>query len=80
MFPLENKTLTLKLIYYVALANNNIKRSELAMPKYGKTFLAPIAVIPLLMKYALKLPGKSWKPQTWFVSHCQCRGKLNVCY
>ena len=42
MFPLENKTLALELIYYVALTNSNIKRSELAMPKYGKPFLALI--------------------------------------
>ena len=45
MFPLENKTLALKLIYYVALINNNIKRSELAMPKYAKTLLALILLV-----------------------------------
>lgn len=39
MFPLENKTLAMNLIYYVAAAINNIKRSELTMPKYAKSFL-----------------------------------------
>ena len=40
MFPLENKTLAMNLIYYVAAAINNIKRPELIMPKYAKSFLS----------------------------------------
>jgi len=58
MFPLENKTLAMNLIYYVAAEMNNIKRSELTMPKYAKSFLC-------LCLLVFSIPAAAQVYQNW---------------